>query len=39
VLMDLQPAKVISYIYQLRNDEVAVEKLEYVREAVPTTAT
>ena len=31
VLMDLQPTKVTSYIYQLRNDEVAVEKTEYQR--------
>jgi vacuolar protein sorting-associated protein 29 len=32
VLMDVQAAKVISYVYQLKNGEVTVEKIEYTKE-------
>ena len=29
VLMDVQASKVISYVYQLKDDEVAVDKVEF----------
>jgi len=33
VLMDVQAGKVTSYVYQLKNGEVAVEKIEYTKAA------
>ena len=31
VLMDMQPNKVISYIYTLSGDDVAVDKVEFTK--------
>ena len=36
VLMDVQPTKVFSYVYELKDGEVAVDKIEYIKPEADT---